>query len=136
MGKHIRTITAMLILTCGTLQAQTRPDQPSQQVENTSVQEIRVAAGSLKEVLGRLYEQQGVVAKLKGAADSATAKKLFLTEEEIKEDIASAEGGLGRISGMDAQAWSAAKAETTELVSRLKERADERTKGLKQTAGE
>lgn len=127
---------ATLLLTFGTLHAQTAPSSTPQKVEDPALQEMRVVASSLKEVHGELNDQLRVVTKFSETSDRIAAKRFVQIESEIKEDIAKVEGGLDRMSGMAPSAWVDVRDGFMELEQSLKTGAAARTKGLKEAYGE
>lgn len=136
MQRIVLTTLATLFLTIGELNAQTAASVAPQQVEDPSVQEMRLTAGSLKGLLAELNDQLRVVTKLSETTDRIAVKRLVQIQEEIKADISQTEGGLDRMSGMSPQAWSVAKDELIALDAIVRKSVQDRTKGLKEAFGE
>lgn len=129
-------LIATFLLTSGSLYAQAPSNSGLQQVEDPALQEMRVVAGSLKELHGELNDQLTAVTKLSGTTDRIAAKRFVEIEGEIKEDITKVEGGLDRMSGMAPSAWVDARDGFMELQQSLKASTVARTKGLKEAYGE
>jgi len=135
--KHILLpIVAALLLTTGSLYAQSPTNSGLQQVEDPALQEMRVVAGSLKELHGELNDQLRVVTKLSETTDRIAVKRFVELEREIKADIAKVEGGLNGLSGLTPQAWATSKDGSILLEKELRTSVTARTKGLSEAYGD
>ncbi|MEX1132546.1 MAG: hypothetical protein WEC15_04910 [Flavobacteriales bacterium] len=127
---------AALVLTSGSLHAQAPSNSGLQQVEDPALQEMRVVAGSLKELHGELNKQLLVVTKLSETTDRIAAKRFVEIQSEIKADIAKVEGALTGMSGLAPQAWAASKEEFVLLEKDMRTSVSARTKGLSEAYGD
>lgn len=135
--KHILLpVMAALFLMSGSLYAQAPINSGLQQVEDPALQEMRVVAGSLKELHGELNKQLLVVTKLSETTDRIAAKRFVEIQSDIKADIATAESGLNGMSGLEPQAWADAKGGFIQLEKDLRTSVTARTKGLSEAYGD
>lgn len=135
--KHLLlSAIAALFLSYGSLYAQAPTNAGLQQVEDPALQEMRVVAGSLKELFGELNDQLRVVTKLSETTDRIAAKRIVEIQGEIKEDLATVERGLDRMSGLEAKAWAGAKEEVMEIERTMRTSVAARTKGLSEAYGD